>query len=180
MWECVYPRPYSALVREVAQQQLLPEKLLHSIMRQESGFRPRVVSPAGAIGLMQLMPGTGARVAGELNLSFVPRLLESPTYNVRFGGHYLKKLVDMFGGNVALAAAGYNAGPMAVFRWIDGGKDLPLDLFVARIPFEETRGYVERVVGNLARYSFLSGGEGEVPKIALDLPRDLKEPGELY
>lgn len=180
MWECVYPRPYMNVVESVAREHLLTDELLHAIMRQESGFRPRVVSPAGAIGLMQLMPGTGERVARELNQEFALRLLESPSHNVRFGAYYLRKLLDMFGGNVALAAAGYNAGPQAVFHWLEGGKDLPLDLFVARIPFDETRGYVERIIGNLARYRYLEGGESEVMALSLELPRDLTRPSELY
>jgi len=82
----------------------------------------------------------------------------------------LKKLLDSFGGNVALAAAAYNAGPAAVRRWLDGAKTLPLDVFVAHIPYAETLEYVERVVGNYARYRYLEDGPAGVPKLTLELP----------
>jgi soluble lytic murein transglycosylase len=139
-------------------------------MRQESAFRPDVVSPARAVGLLQLLPSTAARLASELGLSLDPARLVEPPLNVRLGARYLRKLLDWFGGNLALAAAGYNAGPSAVGRWLNNSSGLELDLFVARIPYEETRVYVERVVGNHARYRYLAGGEGAVPKVSLPLP----------
>ena len=149
-------------------------------MRQESGFRPDVVSPANAVGLMQLIPPTAERVAKELSLPYEQDALRSPAYNVKLGSFYLKKLLDLFAGNFALAAAAYNAGPQAVFRWLENSSDLPLDVFVARIPFEETQGYVERVLGNQARYRYVEAGEAGVPKLALELPRGLKAPADLY
>jgi soluble lytic murein transglycosylase len=96
------------------------------------------------------------------------------------GARYLRKLLDWFAGNLALAAAGYNAGPSAVERWITNSPGLELDLFVARIPYEETRAYVERVVGNHARYRYLAGGESAVPKVALSLPTVDLTGQELY
>lgn len=179
-WECVYPRPHEAVVREVSRAYGLNEALIWGVMRQESSFRPDVVSPANAIGLMQLIPPTAQRVAEELSLPYERERLSSPAYNVKLGGHYLKKLLDFFDGNVALAAAGYNAGPQAVFRWLDGAGDLPLDVFVARIPFDETRTYVERVVGNMARYAYVLEGEAGIPTLSLELPRNLTKPNDLY
>ncbi len=93
-----------------------------------------------------------------------------PAASLHFSARYLKKLLDTFGGNVALAAAAYNAGPAAVHRWLDGAKTLPLDVFVARIPYAETLDYVERVVGNYARYRYLEDGPKGVPQLALELP----------
>jgi soluble lytic murein transglycosylase len=179
-WDCVYPRPHELVVRDASQNQGLAEALIWGIMRQESSFRTDVVSPANAIGLMQLIPPTAERVAQELNLPYDRDRLNSPAYNVKLGSHYLNKLLGFFGGNVALAAAGYNAGPQAVFRWLDGAGDLPLDVFVARIPYEETQTYVERVVGNLARYRYVQDGEAGIPVLALELPRNLTKPSDLY
>lgn len=170
LWDCVYPRPYAPLVAGLAAEQSLEPELLYAVMRQESAFRPEVVSPAQAVGLLQLLPSTASRVASELGLAFEPARLVEPPLNVRLGARYLRKLLDWFAGNLALAAAGYNAGPIAVDRWLKNSSGLELDLFVARIPYEETRAYVERVVGNYARYRYLRGGEGAVPKVPLTLP----------
>jgi soluble lytic murein transglycosylase len=180
MWDCVYPRPYSDLVTRAERDLLLPRGLLWAVMRQESGFRPAVRSPVGAVGLLQLMPATATRVADEMGEKVDAQALTRAYTSVHFGSAYLRKLVDSFQGNVPLALAAYNAGPQAVGRWLVGGDTLPLDLFVARIPYEETRGYVARVLSNVARYAYLEGGEGAVQAPALDLPKGLKLPENSY
>jgi soluble lytic murein transglycosylase len=85
-----------------------------------------------------------------------------------------------FGGNPLLAAASYNAGPGAVSRWLETGEKLPLDVFVARIPYQETRHYVNLVMGNLAHYAFLDGGEAAVPVLGLELPQGLRVAADDY
>lgn len=170
LWDCVYPRPYAPLVAGLTAAESLEPELVYAVMRQESSFRPEVVSPAQAVGLLQLLPSTASRLAKELGVEFEPSRLSEPPLNVRLGARYLRKLLDWFAGNLALAAAGYNAGPSAVERWLKNSEGLELDLFVARIPYEETRAYVERVVGNHARYRYLAGGEGAVPRVLLALP----------
>ena len=100
--------------------------LLYALMHQESAFRIRAVSPKGALGVMQLMPGTAARF-GVLN-PFDPR------QNIEGGTRYLRFLLDLFGEDIALALAGYNAGEAAVIRY---GKQIP--------PYRETREYVRRI-----------------------------------
>jgi len=169
-WDCVYPRPYADAVLDAARDADIPPALLYAVMRQESAFRADAVSGAGARGLMQLMPGTAEKLAQELGEPFDAATLSHPALSLRFSARYLRKLLDAFGGNVALTAAAYNAGPQAVRRWLDGGKDLSLDVFVARIPYEETLEYVERVVGNFARYRYLEAGATAVPRLALALP----------
>ncbi len=180
MWDCVYPRPYADVVTRAERERLLPRGLLWAVMRQESGFRTAVRSPAGAIGLLQLMPATADRVADELGEKVEPQALMRAHANVHLGSAYLRKLIDGFQGSVPLALAAYNAGPQAVSRWLVGGATLPLDLFVARIPYEETRGYVARVLSNAARYAYLEGGEGAVQAPALDLPKGVKLPDGSY
>jgi len=81
---------------------------------------------------------------------------------------------------VVLAAAAYNAGPGAVSHWLAGGEQLELDLFVARIPYSETRSYVERVVENLARYAYLEGGPTQIPSLTLALPAGLRAGVDAY
>jgi soluble lytic murein transglycosylase len=148
----------------------VPRALLYGVMRQESGFRSGVSSGAGARGLMQIMPATAERLAEELGEPFEPSELVQPGTSLRLSAHYLKKLLGAFGGNVPLAVASYNAGPVAVRRWLENGHELSLDVFVARIPYDETLEYVERVVGNFARYRYLEQGDDGVPVLALALP----------
>jgi soluble lytic murein transglycosylase len=179
-WDCVYPTPFSDLVRAAESERALPYGLLHAIMRQESAFRPDAVSSARAVGLLQLVPGTAEKVAVELGQAVQPSLLATPSYNVELGAYYVHKILTTFGGHVALAAAAYNAGPRAVSRWLEAAETLPLDIWVARIPFAETRGYVTRVIGNLARYSYLHGGEAAVPRLSLALPKGIRVGPEDY
>ncbi len=180
LWDCIYPRPYQALVRDAEKSFRLPPDFVYAIMRQESAFAPGVVSPAKAVGLMQLIPPTARSVAKELAMPYDPLALYSPPVNIKMGAYYLSKVLGTFGGNVALAAAAYNAGPNAVSRWLESGEALPLDIWVARIPYSETRGYVTRVVGNIARYAYLTGGESQIPKLDLALPKGLRAPDDAY
>jgi soluble lytic murein transglycosylase len=126
------------------------------------------------------MPGTAERIADELGDKLESQSLTRAYANVHLGSAYLRKLIDSFQGNVPLAVAAYNAGPQAVSRWLSGGENLPLDLFVARIPYEETRVYVGRVLSNAARYAYLEGGEGAVQAPALELPKGVKLPENSY
>jgi len=180
MWDCVYPRPYAEIVTRAERELLLPRGLLWAVMRQESGFRRAVRSPVGAVGLLQLMPSTAERAANELGEKLEPRSLTRAYTNLHLGSTYLRKLIDSFQGSVPLALAAYNAGPQAVSRWLAFGESLPLDLFVARIPYEETRTYVARVLSNAARYAYLEGGEGAVQAPALELPKGIKLPENSY
>jgi soluble lytic murein transglycosylase len=179
-WDCIYPSPYAAFVDEQEQLRAVPHGLVYAVMRQESAFKPGVRSPVGATGLMQLMPNTARQAARELGIEDDPKALVSPPYNIQLGTFYLGKVLEAFSGNVVMAAVAYNAGPAAVRRWLRGGQGLALDLWVARIPYDETRGYVRRVVGNWARYRYLAGGTAAVPNIDLALPEVSVASGSEY
>lgn len=132
--------------------------LAHAIARQESAFNPRAVSHAGARGLMQLMPGTARLVARETEAAYQPRrLTDDPAYNARLGSTYLAWQIRDFDGYLPMAIAAYNAGPHRVKRWIEAHGDPrngsvdPVD-WVERIPFSETRNYVQRVLESLQVY----------------------------
>ena len=115
------------------------------VMRQESAFIADVRSAAGALGLMQLMPGTGADMARLLKLPKPNNAdLLRPDLNIRLGTQYLRKTLDSLG-NPVLATAAYNAGPGRVRRWLPDGRPMPTALWVDTIPFSETRGYVRNV-----------------------------------
>ena len=132
--------------------------LLFAIVRQESAFDSDAVSPAGAVGLMQLMPATASFMASDLQLSFsIPRLTMDGRYNLTLGRGYVEHLISDFGGSYALAIAAYNAGPGRVRQWLAeygdprGGKINMVD-WIETIPIDETRFYVQRVLENLQVY----------------------------
>ena len=179
-WDCIYPTPYQDLVQAAAARETLSPALIFAVMRQESVFDPNAGSPAGACGLLQLIAPTARRVAEQLHEPFSEAALLSPDSNVRYGAHYLGQLSGYFDGNLALVAAAYNAGPEAVFRWLSAPEKIGIDAFVARIPFDETRTYVERVLGNLARYQYLSGGAPAVAALNLDLPHAATKPDDVF
>ncbi len=128
-----------------------------ALMRQESSFDDAIVSPAGARGLMQLMPATAATVARSLAVPVnVPALTEDPAYNMRLGTAYLQGLLTQFG-SVPLALAAYNAGPRRVTDWLTANGDPrigPVTMvdWIELIPFNETRNYVQRVMENITIY----------------------------
>ncbi|MGD0676943.1 MAG: transglycosylase SLT domain-containing protein [Polyangiaceae bacterium] len=168
-WDCAFPSPYADAVREAEATERLPHGLLWAVMRQESAFDPDAVSPARAVGLMQLLPETARSIADELDLPRDDARLTSPSYAIRVGAHALRKLLDTFHGSVALAVAAYNGGVESIDRWASRSPGMQLDTFVERIPYAETRDYVVRVTGNFARYAYLEEGDAGVPSVSLPL-----------
>ena len=136
--------------------------LANGIIRQESSFDRAAMSPVGARGMMQLMPGTAREVAGKLGLGYdLGRLTRDPDYNIQMGSFYVAQLMNSWGGNAALAAASYNAGAGNVRKWIrsNGDPRMPgVDIirWIEDIPFSETRGYVQRVLENAVVYDTLN------------------------
>lgn len=179
-WQCLYPTPYRQTVAELEDRYQLPAGLVHSVMRQESAFRADVRSPVGAVGLMQLMPSTARRAASELGVPHERERLTEPRHNLELGAYYLGKLLETFEQRVVLALASYNAGPAAVAGWVNGGQELASDLWVARIPFTETRDYVMHVMSNWARYRYLEGGPEQVSGLALQLPSQVELAASSY
>lgn len=118
---------YAKLIERTAQRHKLHPELLHAVIRAESAYNPSAVSPAGAVGLMQLMPATAAR--------YKVSDIYDPVQNVRGGAQYLRFLLDMFENDLRLALAGYNAGENAVVKY---GNRIP--------PYPETQTYVRKVM----------------------------------
>ena len=124
-------------------------------MREESGYRPAVVSPSGARGLLQIMEETGIRLAADDGRAqpFDTELLFDPETNVALGTRYLGELKEQFDGRLAPAIASYNAGPSAVQGWVDASDaDEQEDEWVESIPYEQTRNYVKRVLRSMNAY----------------------------
>jgi soluble lytic murein transglycosylase len=171
-WECVFPEPYAGSARTAAAAARIEPELIWSVMRQESAFDPEVVSPAHAVGLMQLLPDTATKTAAANHLAHDDSKLVAPAQSILLGALYLRELLEKLHQNTALSVAAYNAGPEAIQRWLGHAKGETLDVFIEAIPFVETRGYVARVMGNLARYGYLDHGEPGVPAVGLELPSE--------
>ncbi len=166
-WDAAYPRPWPERVRAAAQAVGLTPAHLYAVMWQESGFDPDAVSYADAIGLMQLIPPTAARVAEQAGIELTREMLFDPAVNIRLGATYVGGLAERLG--VPLCFAGFNAGGHRVDRWLTDRGETELDLFVEHIPYEQTRNYVRRVTSHLAHYLYLEGTSNDWP--ALELPR---------
>jgi soluble lytic murein transglycosylase len=134
----------------------------HGIMRQESSFERSVVSPAGARGMMQLMPGTAQIEARRLGVPYnLGRLTTDAEYNILLGSYHLTGLMDRFGENLVLVSVAYNAGAGRVPQWIARNGDprsASVDVveWIESIPFSETRNYVQRVVENAMVYDLIN------------------------
>lgn len=149
-WHALFPLPYHQTIRNWSQQRQLNPLLVTSVIRQESRFEREIRSSAGAVGLMQVMPGTGSWVAEQINLEDYS--LTNPEDNVNLGTWYLHHTHQQYGDNSLLAVASYNAGPGNVAKWIQEYGFEDQDKFVEQIPFPETKGYVEAVFSNYWNY----------------------------
>jgi len=155
LWHSAYPRPYEKLVVHLGTKHGVEPAHVWGTMRQESGYAPSVVSRADAIGLLQLLPSSAERVAKRLDIPYTRELLFRPASNIRFGIGEIADCLEDFDGNLPLTIAAYNAGGARVRRWLTETGEVPLDVFVERIPFDETRNYVRRVLSHYARYRYL-------------------------
>ncbi len=165
----VYNRPYFPTPDIGRGNRTVPRALELSIARRESEFNPGVTSGAGAMGLMQLMPGTAKDMARRLDIAYEPgKLHDGYAYNTRLGSEYLAYLIEKFGQNPVLIAVGYNAGPGRVNQWIERYGDprasgVDVVDWIETIPFEETQTYVMRVTESLPNYrARLTGETGEI------------------
>lgn len=148
----LYPRPYRGHVLQSAERFGVEPNLIWSVMKQESAFDADVNSWVGAIGLMQLMPATGKEEAKLLGMEKVD--LWQPETNILLGASHLGRLQKRFR-RLEWAIAAYNAGGGAVGRWIKEGEERPFDEWMEDIPYNETRNYVRKVMGNLFVYRML-------------------------
>lgn len=142
-----YPLPHLDAVGRVANATDLERAYILAIMRTESLFAADARSPAGALGLMQLMPATARRTASGGPWRGARSLLE-PETGIRLGGLYLSRMRARFDGHPALASAAYNAGPTRVARWLPE-RAVPADVWIANIPYTETRKYVQRAMSHM-------------------------------
>jgi soluble lytic murein transglycosylase len=152
LWRVAFPAPYPDLFHEASSEAGVSNLLMLAMVRQESFFDPRAGSPAGALGLTQVIPLTGEAIASDLEIAdFQVEQLYRPGVSLRFGAYYLGQQIDAFEGNFYHALAAYNGGPGNAARWADAAQG-DVDRFVEEITFDQTRLYVKLVSENLARY----------------------------
>lgn len=157
-----YPMPYSDAVRQFADTNGLDPAYVFAIMRTESLFQPEVRSSAGAVGLMQLLPGTARLVARRIDeRAPSSSALTIPEINIQLGAAYLAQMKQRWDDNLALASASYNAGPGRITRWLP---QAPMDpaIWIANIPYTETRNYVQRAMSHMTVFQSRLGN-GIVP-----------------
>jgi len=144
-----YPTPYDAAVRQFADDNGLDPAYVFAIMRTESLFQPEIRSSAGAVGLMQLLPGTARLVARRMDAARPSSsALTIPEINIQLGSGYLAQMLERWDGNIAMASASYNAGPGRIERWLPR-QTMDPTIWIANIPYTETRNYVQRAMSHM-------------------------------
>lgn len=161
MWDALdwrFPEAYRDNFIHWGQQNDVDPYLLMGIARRESAYNPAALSPAGARGLMQLMPATATQLSRQLGIADPgPYGVLDPETNIRLGSTYIRDMLDRYRGNRIAATAAYNAGPGRVDRWLREAPE-EFDLFVESIPFRETRAYVQAVLSYRAIFESLANG----------------------
>lgn len=180
-WGVAFPLNYMEYSHRFGTQYEVSPFLVQAIIRQESGFRAGVSSYAGAMGLMQLMPGT-ARYTQRTFLETGGHLSRSkmvqPETNVRLGTMYIRVQTAFASDRIPMALAGYNAGPAPLEDWFERFGDRELDAWVESITYREARGYVRKVYTSFVTYAGLYG-DGPLPEVNLTLPKKLREWGDV-
>jgi soluble lytic murein transglycosylase len=155
-----FPLAYKDLFERYTSGKDIPQSYAMAIARQESAWNPKVRSPVGASGLMQVMPATAAHTVKKFNIPGYssPSQLLDPETNINIGTTYLQSVYNQFGDNRIFASAAYNAGPGRVRTWLGNSAGrIDAVAFVESIPFSETRGYVKNVLAYDAYYRYFMG-----------------------
>ena len=156
-WQALYPFPFEDTILKWSKYRQLNPLLVTALIRQESRFEPEIESSAGALGLMQVIPPTAK--ASAQNIGLANYSLTKPEDNVNIGTYYLDFTHQKYNNNSMLAVASYNAGPNAVAKWVSRYGLQDLDEFVEKIPYRETKGYVESVFENYWNYMLIYNPE---------------------
>ena len=147
------PEAYKGTIEEYSRLYNVPQEIIYSVIKAESSFNSNAVSPAGAVGLMQIMPDTYRDIAGRMGDIANEGLLYDPNTNIKYGTFYLRYLYDMFK-EWDLAIAAYNGGLGNVRQWLRNPEYIK-DNEIVYIPIEETRNYLQRVNRNIEVYKRL-------------------------
>lgn len=148
----LFPVDFLPKIEEACRAEALDPSLALALIREETFFRPDALSPAGAVGLMQVMPGTARRLGMKLEMADAEQRLTDPQVSARLGCHYLRWLLDRYQGRVYCVLAAYNAGEGRVDEWLARMPNVPEEEFIEMIPFTETRNYVKNILRNRPYY----------------------------
>lgn len=160
-WRIYYPKTPWSITKLHSENNGLEPYLILAIIRQESAFDSRIISRAGAIGLMQLMPRTAKMVSKKLNVKkFKKDMLSIPDINISLGTRYLADILKEYDGNLVLALASYNAGEKRVKKWFKEKYREDIEIFIEQIPYFETRNYVKNILRNYNNYKMIYKNEG--------------------
>jgi soluble lytic murein transglycosylase len=153
----LYPLYFNDLIAQAGQKNGVDPFLIQSLMREESYFNEFAISGSNARGLMQLLPSTAKDVAGWESVPFQTSDLFIPAMNIRLGSRYLGFLHQQFHGNPMPSVGAYNGGPGAMKRWVQGSSCFQSDpdLFVEKIPYEQSRDYIKKVFASYWNYTRL-------------------------
>jgi soluble lytic murein transglycosylase len=162
--EARFPIRHRSQLESQARRQRLDAAWVLAVVRQESAFVEHARSPAGAVGLMQLMPATAKMMIKKTGLprSASKRLI-APEVNIPLGTAYLRRVKEQLGDHIVLATAAYNAGPGRVRAWLPDHGTVPADVWVETVPFSETRTYLRRVLSYTVFYEKRLGRKTVVP-----------------
>lgn len=152
----LYPIEYKEIVFKYANEYNVDPYLVAAIIKTESNFKPQAKSPQGAIGMMQIMPETGAWVSSQINLTnYSKSKLNDPEVNIKIGTWYISSLKKEFNDDMILALAAYNGGRGNVKDWLDKKQWTGEHATIDQIPFPETRKYVKKVLKNYKKYRWI-------------------------
>lgn len=168
-----YPQPYRVIVDGASRKYGVHKSLLYAIMQAESGFLAQAVSVRGAVGLMQIMPFVAQNLALHVKTNFQSDQLKQPEISIELGAMLLAILERQFA-QPHLVVAAYNAGAHQVQKWLSVFGDLPMDLFIERIPFKQTREYVKSVMASESLYRAMNGQNLSLATTISSLPSSLR------
>ena len=178
-WRLAFPMPYRSLIVKYSSQVGLDPYLVAALIRQESEFNPKALSPSKAVGLMQIMPPVGRELARKVPVrGFRVSQLTSPDTNIRLGTYYFRRLLDSCDGRMEDTLAAYNAGRSRVVLWRGWGPFEDSGEFAETIPFAQTRDYVQIILRNAELYRWLYASEPAAPEVNVAAKTRLKVAAE--
>ena len=153
--ELRFPLAYQEVIQQQAQKYKFSPALVYAIIRQESAFREEIISPAGAYGLMQLLPITAQTTAKREKIVLIDKQqLFIPQKNIELGVAYLHQLSPIMHSNIVLIAGAYNAGPKQIKAWLKNHQTDSLDIWIESLPWLETRNYIKNIIAFYAVYQY--------------------------
>jgi soluble lytic murein transglycosylase len=165
VWKKIYPDYYHTIINDMSEQYSIDPYLVLAIIKAESAFEEDIISPVGAVGLMQLIPSTAAWMI-ETGMNQVVDFTEwkdvfltNPEINLELGMTYFRYLLDYFNQKICPAIAAYNAGPGRLNEWLNEGNQANPDSFIETIPFPETKNYIKKVINFYFLYSMIYTGQ---------------------